>query len=68
MSDTQRKYPGMTLNERLYFSGLTDKCDAACRARDRETMIEILGEVEIAEHGRAEVVDTVLANPTKYGF
>jgi len=68
MSDEPRKYPGMTLNERLYFSGLMEKWDKASRARNRERMIAILGQLEIAEEGRAELVDTLLANPARYGF
>jgi hypothetical protein len=58
----------MTLNERLYFAGLTDKWDTACRARNRHAMLSLLGEVEIAEPGRAPIVDAVLTNPAKYGF
>ena len=68
MSDPERKFAGMTLNERLWFAGLMDKWDAAFRARDRAAMIELLGQVEIAEPGRATTVDTLLANPSRYGF
>jgi len=68
MSDEPRKYPGMTLNERLYFSGLIDEWDKAFRARNRARMIAILGQVEIAEEGRTELVDTLLADPARYGF
>jgi hypothetical protein len=68
MAEASSRFAGMTVNERLWTAGLFDRWDAACRARDRAAMIEILGEVEIAEPGRAPIADSVLADPAKYGF
>ena len=58
---------GMTVNERLYSAGLLDDWDAAARARSRDRMIELLGEVDLG-HQAQWIVDTILAKPSKYGF
>jgi hypothetical protein len=68
MNADRPDFAGMTLNERLYFARLVDKWDAAFRARDREAMLALLAQVDIAEPGRAPIVDTLLADPRKYGF
>jgi hypothetical protein len=67
MTADRPDFTGMTVNERLYFAGLFDKWDAACLARDRDAMLAIMAQVDLAEAGRA-TVDAVLANPAKYGF
>ena len=41
------KYKGMTVNERLYISGLSDDFYKAVNNKDVETAIEILQEVEL---------------------
>ncbi|MGJ1409075.1 hypothetical protein ACR78Z_05320 [Sphingobacterium thalpophilum] len=43
------KYKGMTVNERLYISGLMDAFDKATKEEDIKKVIEILKEVEITE-------------------
>jgi predicted protein tyrosine phosphatase len=58
----------MTTNERLVAAGLLAQWDSAVRSRDREAMISLLQQVEIASAGAAEIADTVLANPARYGF
>jgi hypothetical protein len=68
MNTDRPDFAGMTLNERLYCASVIGKWDAACHARNRDAMLAILGEVEIAEPGRAPIVDAVLADPAKYGF
>ena len=55
---------GMTVNERLYEVGLIEAWDAAARARDRERLIAILAEIDVAP----TTADSLLANPAKYGF
>jgi hypothetical protein len=41
------KYGGMTVNERLYLSGLMDEFDKALLRQDTNTLISILKEVEL---------------------
>jgi hypothetical protein len=62
-----RDYSGMTANERFFASGLVGEFDAAARRRDRETMISILVRVGFPEKDAASSLDTMLANPGRYG-
>jgi len=57
---------GMTVNERLFHVGLVDQWDAAARRRDRAAMVDILKRVEVPEP--MPIIDTILADPKKYGF
>ena len=41
------KYGGMTVNERLYVSGLMDKFDEAVKEKNVDSVISILKEVEL---------------------
>ena len=59
-------FGGMTVNERLVVAGLTDEFDDAMNRRDRAEAIRILESVDVAD--AAWSVDTMLANPTFYGF
>jgi hypothetical protein len=43
----ESKYGGMTVNERLYLSGLMDQFDKALLRKDTNTLISILKEVEL---------------------
>ena len=61
-------YAGMTVNERLFHSKLMDDFDAAARRRDREKMNAILVKVDLNETEAAWIVDTMLAEPRKYGY
>lgn len=63
----ESKYPGMTVNERLWEAGIMDAWDTAAISRDRDRMIELLGQVELASQAE-KIVDSVLANPKRYGF
>ncbi len=42
---SRSNYGGMTVNERLFVSGLMDEFDAAARDRDRDAMIAVLMKV-----------------------
>ena len=70
VSEASRKYAGMTMNERLWEAGLMNEFEAAAAARDRDRMLLICARVGIADGptGRSWIVDTVLANPARYGF
>ena len=58
----------MTVNERLFNAGTLEAFDAAARRRDRSAMIRLLEEVQLMRAEAEQSVDTVLANPAKYGF
>lgn len=45
----ENKYIGMTVNERLYVSGLMDKFDEAVRAKNTEEVRSILKKVELTD-------------------
>jgi hypothetical protein len=69
MDDAEVEKPdfaGMTVNERLFVAGLLNQFDDAARARDRARMIELLSQIEVVHPDRS--VDTILDNPTKYGY
>jgi hypothetical protein len=67
MSEQDRSsLAGMTVNERLFYVGALDRWDAAVRQRDRDTMIDLLQQVEVSDPHLT--VDAVLANTKRYGF
>ena len=43
------KYAGMTVNERLYVSGLIDEFDRAVSEKNTDAVVRILKEVELTE-------------------
>lgn len=45
----ESKYGGMTVNERLFVSGLLDSFDSAIANKDVDRVIKILKEVELTE-------------------
>jgi hypothetical protein len=61
------KYSGMTVNERLYEAGIVNAWDTAAISRNRAHMIELLVQVDLSEQAE-EIVDTILADPKRYGF
>ena len=52
------KYAGMTVNERLYASGLLDRFDQAVQLKDVDVIISILKNVELTN----ENIDSILRN------
>lgn len=52
------KYAGMTVNERLYESGLMDKFDSAVVAKDKTKIETILRKVELDD----ESINSIIAN------
>lgn len=61
------RYAAMTVNERLHAAGLIDRFDAAARTRNREEMIALLALVELADQADW-IADTILGDPSKYGY
>jgi hypothetical protein len=56
MPDTQN-FKGMTVNERLYLSGLMDAFDLARERRDKEQLIEILQRVEVDDPSIKQILE-----------
>ena len=61
MSTNSNKFGGMTVNERLYVSGLMDDFDKAIEEKNLEKAMEILSAIEIGD----ENVEVLLV---KYGL
>jgi hypothetical protein len=64
----ERRYAGMTVNERLFVAGLLDQFDDAARRRDRQAMLAYLRRVAMTDNQATETTDTILANPGFYGL
>ena len=65
---SEEEYRGMTLNERLFTSGLMEEYGQAARDRDRDRMIAILERLALSNEQAAWSVDTILSNPSRYGY
>ena len=63
----ERKFAGMTTNERLFSAGLLATFNEAVRRRDRCGMIEVLEQVELGDQA-AEIADQILESPERYSF
>lgn len=50
------KYKGMTVNERLYVSGLMDELDQAVKKADIEEVVSILKKIEITEQSAIQPI------------
>ena len=59
-------FDGMTVNERLFTSGLANFYETAWKNRDRERMVEILKGTGLTTSQCEESVDAMLKNPPKY--
>jgi hypothetical protein len=62
MAETSRDTDdhGMTVNERLYVSGMLGAFDTAAARGDRSGMLAILGSVKVAPRDAAACVEAVL--------
>ena len=54
------EYSAMTVNERLFASGLMEEWDQAVSRKDRLKLIELLWRVELADQA-ATIVDLIIA-------
>lgn len=54
MSD---KYKGMTVNERLYVSGLIDEFDEAVKEKNITTIVSILKKVELSDESIGPILE-----------
>lgn len=53
----EKKYSGMTVNERLYVGGLMDEFDKAVEERDVERIRGILSNVELTEESIKPILE-----------
>lgn len=53
----KNKYAGMTVNERLYVSGLMDEYDEAVEKKDAEKVRSILKQVELTEESIKPILE-----------
>jgi hypothetical protein len=58
----------MTTNERLAVAGLLPRFDGAIESRNREGAIQLLTQVEFTPDQAARIIETVFADPGRYGF
>lgn len=55
----EKKYSGMTVNERLYVSGLMDEFDRAVEERKTERVRSILSSVELTEESIRPILENL---------
>jgi molecular chaperone GrpE (heat shock protein) len=55
----ENKYAGMTVNERLYVSGLMDEFDEAVEKRSTDKVRAILEKVELTEDSIKPILETL---------
>ena len=53
----ENKYAGMTVNERLYVSGLMDEFDKAVIEKNVDIVLDILRRVELAEESIKPILE-----------
>ena len=63
MQEGDLKYAGMTVNERLWVSGLFDKFEKAVHAKNVELVVSILKEVELTEESILPILRSKGLNP-----
>lgn len=69
MTDLPASRPsGMTVNERLHAAGLLPDFEAAAKGRDRERMKALLQQAGLTEDQASYTTDTILTNPSHYGY
>jgi hypothetical protein len=52
------KHAGMTVNERLYASGLMDGCDKAVSEKNTTEVVRILKEVELTDENIRPILES----------
>jgi len=55
----ENKYSGMTVNERLYVSGLLNEFDEAVENKDTEKVCSILKKVELTDESVKEILESL---------
>ncbi|MBZ2190604.1 hypothetical protein K8B33_16000 [Alcanivorax sp. JB21] len=55
----ENKYAGMTVNERLYVSGLMDEFDEAFKEKNAEKMRNILERVGLTEESIKPIIEDI---------
>lgn len=56
----ENKYAGMSVNERLYVSGLIDEFDKAVEDRDLDRVRSILSNVELTEESIRPILEQLV--------
>jgi hypothetical protein len=67
-ADQMTRTAPLTLNERLYESGILDAFAAAVERGDKAAMIAFLKAVEIDPIEAAVTADMILKNPKRHGY
>jgi hypothetical protein len=62
-----KKYKGMTVNERLYASGLMGEFDKAVKEKDVNNVTRILEEVELTKSNIDPILESYGLLPSKEG-
>jgi hypothetical protein len=68
VSQERPDFGGMTVNERLFASGLIAEFDAAINVGDRQAALDLLTHVGMSTSGAEASVDAILADPSTYGY
>jgi hypothetical protein len=58
----------MTLNERLFETGMANRFAQAAKEKDAEEMIRILRRLSLDEKEARLSTETILKDPKKYGY
>jgi hypothetical protein len=62
------KYLGMTLNERLFVSGLMGEFDKTVKSKNKLLIVDILRKVGLDQLAAEKTAETIFSNPEKYGY
>jgi hypothetical protein len=65
---TEHDLAGMTVNERLSVCNLIEDWDRAVINRNKVEMVSVLKKSLLSEKQAVETTDSVLANPSMYGY
>ena len=59
------KYDGMTMNERLYESGMMDMFDEAFKNRDAKKLVNIYIQLGVQKEGAEKDIEEMLEKPRR---